>query len=358
MPKAAHQETPEKLPDNAVKQRLAATLSELNKQFGPNTVSKLGERPKLDVPSLSTGDIGLDTALGVGGLPYGRIIEIYGPESGGKTTLALTAIGQYQKLNTGRATAFIDVEHALNLGWAQRLGVNTDELLFSQPDSGEDALNIMEGLIKSDAVGIIVLDSVAALITKAELDGQMGDVTMGSQARLMSQAMRRLTAVVSKSNCICIFINQIREKIGVMFGSPETTSGGRALKFFSSIRLDVRRKDAIKEPDGTIIGNRVKVKVVKNKVAPPFKETEFDLLYASGISKEGTLIDLGLETKVLEKRGAWISYNGNLIGQGRDATRITLSEKPELFKEIYDKALAKLLKVDVKEAKESTEAKA
>jgi recombination protein RecA len=294
----------------------------------------------MKVETLSTGSLAIDLALGVGGLPKGRIIEIYGPESSGKTTFCLSVIAEAQK--KGGLAAFIDVEHALDPKYAKVVGVKLDDLLVSQPDSGEDALNIMETLIRSNSIDVIVLDSVAALITKAELDGQMGDMTMGSQARLMSQAMRRLTAVVSKTNCVCIFTNQIREKIGVMFGSPETTSGGRALKFFSSVRIDIRRKDQIKTRVGKIIGNRTKIKIVKNKIAPPFTEVEFDIMYDEGISKMGSLIDLGIEHKILEKKGAWIAYEGNLVGQGRDAAKAALKEKPELAEKIGKAILEKV----------------
>lgn len=303
-------------------------ISAITKQFGEGSIMRLGDNHKMQVETLSTGSLAIDLALGVGGLPRGRIVEIYGPESSGKTTFCLSVIAQAQR--KGGLAAFIDVEHALDPKYARVVGVNLDDLLVSQPDSGEDALNIMETLIRSNAIDVIVLDSVAALITKAELDGQMGDMTMGSQARLMSQAMRRLTAVVSKTKCVCIFTNQIREKIGVMFGSPETTSGGRALKFFSSIRIDIRRKEQIKLPDGKIVGNRTKLKVVKNKVAPPFTEVEFDIMYDEGISAVGSLIDLGVEHKILEKKGAWISFEGELVGQGRDAAKAALREKPEL----------------------------
>jgi recombination protein RecA len=306
-------------------------LSSITKQFGEGSIMRLGSNAKMKVETLSTGSLALDLALGVGGLPKGRIIEIYGPESSGKTTFCLSVIAEAQK--KGGLAAFIDVEHALDPKYARVVGVNLDDLLVSQPDSGEDALNIMETLIRSNSIDVIVLDSVAALITKAELDGQMGDMTMGSQARLMSQAMRRLTAVVSKTNCVCIFTNQIREKIGVMFGSPETTSGGRALKFFASVRIDIRRKDQIKLPDGKVIGNRTKIKVVKNKVAPPFTE---------GISKTGSLLDLALEHKILEKKGAWIAYNGELIGQGRDAAKQTLKDKPDIAQKITEAVLAKV----------------
>ncbi|HRI81812.1 MAG TPA: recombinase RecA [Opitutaceae bacterium] len=307
-------------------------VSSITKQFGEGSIMRLGDNAKMQVETLSTGSLAVDLALGVGGLPKGRIIEIYGPESSGKTTFCLSVIAEAQK--KGGLAAFIDVEHALDPKYARVVGVNLDDLLVSQPDSGEDALNIMETLIRSNSIDVIVLDSVAALTTRAELDGQMGDATVGAQARLMSQAMRRLTAVVSKTNCVCIFTNQIREKIGVMFGNPETTSGGRALKFFASVRIDIRRKDQIKTPEGKVVGNRTKIKVVKNKVAPPFTECEFDIMYDEGISKVGSLLDLGLEHKILEKKGAWIAYEGNLVGQGRDAAKAALREKPEIAEKI------------------------
>jgi len=282
----------------------------------------------MNVETISTGSLALDIALGAGGLPKGRICEIYGPESSGKTTLCLNVIAEAQR--QGGLAAFIDVEHALDPKYARKLGVNLDELLVSQPDSGEDALNIAETLIRSNSIDVIIIDSVAALVSKAELDGQMGDATVGSQARLMSQAMRRLTAIVNKTNCICMFTNQIREKIGVMFGSPETTPGGRALKFFSSVRMDIRRIGQIKDTSGTVMGNRTRVKVVKNKVAPPFTDCEFDIMYNEGISKTGSIIDLGVEHKILEKKGAWISYEGDLVGQGREAAKNFLLEHPDV----------------------------
>ena len=309
----------EKSANPAREKNIELAVSSITKQFGEGSIMRLGSNTKMKVETLSTGSLAIDLALGVGGLPKGRIVEIYGPESSGKTTFCLSVIAEAQR--KGGLAAFIDVEHALDPKYAKVVGVSLDDLLVSQPDSGEDALNIMETLIRSNSIDIIVLDSVAALITKAELDGQMGDMTMGSQARLMSQAMRRLTSVVSKTNCVCIFTNQIREKIGVMFGNPETTSGGRALKFFSSIRIDIRRKDQLKTPDGKVIGNRTKIKVVKNKVAPPFTEVEFDIMYDEGISTSGSLIDLGLDHKVLEKKGAWIAFNGELVGQGREAAK-------------------------------------
>lgn len=324
----------------AKEKNIELAVSSITKQFGEGSIMRLGDAQKMKVETLTTGSLAVDLALGVGGLPKGRIIEIYGPESSGKTTFCLSVIAEAQK--RGGLAAFIDVEHALDPKYARVVGVNLDDLLVSQPDSGEDALNIMETLIRSNSIDVIVLDSVAALTTKAELDGQMGDATVGAQARLMSQAMRRLTAVVSKTNCICIFTNQIREKIGVMFGNPETTSGGRALKFFASIRIDIRRKDQIKTPEGKVVGNRTKIKVVKNKVSPPFTECEFDIMYDEGISKIGSLLDLGLEHKILEKKGAWIAYEGNLVGQGRDAAKLALREKPELAEKIQQAVLAKV----------------
>jgi recombination protein RecA len=325
---------------SAREKNIDLALSSITKQFGEGSIMRLGDSHKMKVETLTTGSLAVDLALGVGGLPKGRIIEIYGPESSGKTTFCLSVIAEAQK--RGGLAAFIDVEHALDPKYARVVGVNLDDLLVSQPDSGEDALNIMETLIRSNSIDVIVLDSVAALTTKAELDGQMGDATVGAQARLMSQAMRRLTAVVSKTNCICIFTNQIREKIGVMFGNPETTSGGRALKFFASVRIDIRRKDQIKLPDGKVVGNRTKIKVVKNKVAPPFTECEFDIMYDEGISKTGSILDLGLEYKLLEKKGSWIAYNGELIGQGRDAAKQTLRDRPEIAQKITESILAKV----------------
>ncbi|MFM1850689.1 MAG: recombinase RecA [Verrucomicrobiota bacterium] len=315
-------------------------VSSITKQFGEGSIMRLGSNAHMNVETLSTGSLAVDLALGVGGLPKGRIIEIYGPESSGKTTFCLSVIAEAQKL--GGLAAFIDVEHALDPKYARIAGVNLDDLLVSQPDSGEDALNIMETLIRSNSIDVIVLDSVAALTTRAELDGQMGDATVGAQARLMSQAMRRLTAVVNKTNCVCIFTNQIREKIGVMFGNPETTSGGRALKFFASVRIDIRRRDQIKTPDGKVVGNRTKIKVVKNKVAPPFTEAEFDIMYDEGISATGSLLDLGIEHKILEKRGAWISFEGELIGQGRDAAKLAIREKPELAAKLKEAVMGKV----------------
>ncbi len=311
---------------------LEAALGQIERQFGKGSVMRLGDaQTKNDVTSISTGSLTLDIALGIGGLPKGRVVEIYGPESSGKTTLSLSAIAQAQI--AGGTAAFIDAEHALDPQYAERLGVNTDELLVSQPDTGEQALEITDMLVRSAAVDIVVIDSVAALTPKAEIEGEMGDSHMGLQARLMSQALRKLTANIKRSNTLVIFINQIRMKIGVMFGSPETTTGGNALKFYSSVRLDIRRIGAIKKGD-EILGNQTRVKVVKNKVAPPFKQAEFDILYNHGISKEGELIDLGVANNVVEKSGAWYSYSNDRIGQGRDNVRQFLRENPDIAQEI------------------------
>lgn len=337
---------PEPTNELAARKNVDLAISAITKQFGEGSIMRLGDNTKMKVETISTGSLAIDLALGVGGLPRGRIVEIYGPESSGKTTFCLSVIAEAQR--NGGLAAFVDVEHALDPKYARTVGVNLDDLLVSQPDSGEDALNITETLIRSNAIDVIIIDSVAALVSKHELDGQMGDATVGSQARLMSQAMRRLTAVVSKTKCICIFTNQIREKIGVMFGSPETTPGGRALKFFCSVRIDIRRREQLKQPDGTVIGNRTKLKIVKNKVAPPFTECEFDIMYNEGISASGSVIDLGLEHKVLEKRGAWISYNGDLIGQGRDAAKAAIREDPKLGTEIMDKVYAAVKGTDEK----------
>ncbi len=311
---------------------LNLALSAITKQFGEGSVMRLGSASKMDVQAISTGSIAADLALGIGGLPVGRIAEIYGPEASGKTTLALSLIAEAQR--RGGLAAFIDVEHALDPRYARVVGVNLDDLLVSQPDSGEDALNIAEALIRSNAIDVIVIDSVAALVSRAELDGQMGDATVGSQARLMSQAMRRLTAIISKTRCVCLFTNQIREKIGVMFGSPETTPGGRALKFFCSVRMDIRRIGQIKDNTGKVIGNRTRLKIVKNKVAPPFTECEFDIMYNEGISRNGSIIDLGIDNKILEKKGAWISHDGTMIGQGREAAKQFLAENPDVAEKI------------------------
>jgi len=315
-------------------------LSAINKQFGDGTIMRLGDATKMKVSSISTGSVAIDLALGCGGLPRGRIVEIFGPESSGKTTLCLSVIAEAQR--QGGNAVFIDVEHALDPKYAKTVGVDLGNLMVSQPESGEDALNIVETLIRSNAIDVVVLDSVAALVSKVELEGQMGDATVGLQARMMSQAMRRLTACISKSQCVCIFTNQIREKIGVMYGNPETTPGGRALKFFSSARLDIRRIAQIKDPTGRIIGNRTRVKIVKNKVAPPFTECEFDIMFDEGISRSGSLLDLGLEHKILEKKGAWIAYKGNLIGQGREAAKTYLDENPKVAVEVKEAILEKV----------------
>lgn len=316
----------------ADRKNLDLAISGINKQFGPGALMRLGEASKMEIDVISTGSIAIDLALGAGGLPRGRICEIYGPESSGKTTFCLSAIAQAQK--EGGNAVFIDVEHALDPRYAKVVGVDLENLMVSQPESGEDALNITETLIRSGAVDIIVVDSVAALVSKNELDGQMGDTTVGLQARMMSQAMRRLTAAISKTQCVVLFTNQIREKIGVMFGSPETQPGGRALKFFSSVRMDIRRIGQIKETAGKVVGNRTRLKVVKNKVAPPFTECEFDIMYNEGISHSGSLIDLGVEHKLLEKKGSWISYKGEMIGQGREAAKQHVAENEGLAKEL------------------------
>jgi recombination protein RecA len=308
-----------------------AALSQIDKQFGKGSIMRLGSREKIDIPAIPTGSLSLDAALGVGGMPRGRVVEIFGPESSGKTTLALHVIAEAQK--RGGMAAFIDAEHALDAVYAGKLGVNTDDLLVSQPDSGEQALEIAEVLIRSGAVDVLVVDSVAALVPRAELEGEMGDAQMGMQARLMSQALRKLTSIVAKSGTCLIFINQLREKIGVMFGNPETTTGGRALKFYSSIRLDIRRVASLKEGD-QVIGSRAKVKVVKNKVAPPFREAEFDILYGEGISKEGDMLDLAVDQRIIEKSGAWYSFDGERIGQGRENARTFLKEHVDMRKEI------------------------
>lgn len=313
---------------------LEAALSMVNKQFGEGSLVRLGDATKMNVETISTGSVAIDLALGVGGLPRGRIVEIYGPESSGKTTLCLSLIAEAQR--KGGNAVFIDVEHALDPHYAKVVGVDLENLMVAQPECGEDALNIAETLIRSGAIDVVVIDSVAALVSRQELDGQMGDTTVGLQARMMSQAMRRLTAAISKTRCICVFTNQIREKIGVMFGNPETTPGGRALKFFASVRIDIRRIGQIKDASGKVIGNRTKIKVVKNKVAPPFTECEFDIMYNEGISLTGSLIDLGIEQKILEKKGAWISYNGELIGQGREAAKAYLAEHPDVADKIRE----------------------
>lgn len=311
-----------------------SAMSQIERQFGKGSIMKLGSRPIVDIPVISTGAIALDRALGVGGLPRGRVIEIYGPESSGKTTLALHAVANAQK--RGGIAAFIDAEHALDEGYARRLGVNTDELLVSQPDTGEQALEIADMLLRSGAIDVIVIDSVAALVPRAEIEGEMGDAHMGLQARLMSQALRKLTGTIGKTNTCLIFINQIRMKIGVVFGNPETTTGGNALKFYASVRLDIRRTGAIKNGQD-VVGNRTRVKVVKNKMAPPFKEAEFDIMYGEGISIAGDLLDVGVEAGIVDKSGAWYSFDGERIGQGRENVKSFLKNNPDLYETLSQK---------------------
>ena len=332
--------------DDNRKKALGAALGQIEKQFGKGAVMRLGDAGAArDIASVSTGSLGLDIALGIGGLPRGRIVEIYGPESSGKTTLTLHAIAEMQK--QGGTAAFVDAEHALDPVYAEKLGVNIDDLLVSQPDTGEQALEITDMLVRSGAVDIVVVDSVAALTPKAEIEGEMGDSHMGLQARLMSQALRKLTANIKRSNTLVIFINQIRMKIGVMFGNPETTTGGNALKFYASVRLDIRRIGAIKKGD-EILGNETRVKVVKNKVAPPFKQVEFDILYGEGISREGEVIDMGVQANIVEKSGAWYSYDGNRIGQGKDNVRTFLKENPAMAADIEAKVRELMLPKNVK----------
>ncbi len=331
---AAEVTASDKLQD-ARKRNLDLAISQIQKEFGESAIMRMGDAHRMDIDVIPTGNLLIDRALGVGGFPRGRIIEVFGPESSGKTTLTLTAIAQAQK--RGGLAAFIDVEHALDPQYARKLGVNLDDLLVSQPSSGEEALQICEALVRSNAIDVVVLDSVAALVTKQELDGEIGDSTVGAQARLMSAAMRKLTSFISKAKTVCIFTNQIREKIGVMFGSPETTPGGRALKFFSSVRVDIRRVGSIKSSDGTVIGSRTKIKVVKNKVAPPFTEVEFDIMYDEGISSTGSLLDLALEMEIIQKRGSWFSYDGNQLAQGRDAAKDALKADPALYESIETK---------------------
>lgn len=314
---------------------LQLTIDKLEKTYGKGAVMKLSENKVLDIPAISTGSLGLDMALGIGGIPRGRVIEIYGPESSGKTTLTLHCIAEAQK--AGGMAAFIDAEHAFDKNYAEKLGIDTENLLISQPDNGEQALEIAEHLIRSGAIDIIVIDSVAALVPKGELEGEMGESKMGLQARLMSQALRKLTGAIHKTGCACVFINQLRDKIGVMFGSPETTTGGNALKFYASVRLDIRRVGQIKDGPDNIMGNRTRVKVVKNKVAPPFKVVEFDIMYGQGISKVGEVIDLGVELEIIKKAGSWFSYNGEKLGQGRDAVKSLLLDNPELLDELEGK---------------------
>ncbi len=319
---------------------LEAAISTITKTYGEGSIMRLGDARALrKIEVIPTGALAVDLALGVGGIPRGRVVEIFGPESSGKTTLMLHVIANAQK--AGGLAAFIDAEHALDPAYAKRLGVNLQDLLVSQPDSGEEALSICEMLARSNALDVIVVDSVAALVPKAELEGEIGMATMGMQARLMSQALRKLTAILAKARTTCIFTNQMREKVGVMFGNPETTPGGKALKFYASVRIDIRRKETLKDAAGTAIGNHVKVKIVKNKVAPPFCEAEFDILYNHGINKEGSLLDVGIEAGVVDKKGAWLQYNGELIGQGKDAAQKALAESPDLAQKILDAIMAK-----------------
>src|SRR6188508_1505603 len=319
---------------------LQLTLDKLEKTYGKGTVMKLSDEKVVDIPAISTGSLGLDIALGIGGLPRGRVVEIYGPESSGKTTLTLHCIAEAQK--QGGMAAFIDAEHAFDKTYAEKLGIDTENLLISQPDNGEQALEIAEHLIRSGAIDILVIDSVAALVPKAEIEGEMGDSKMGLQARLMSQALRKLTGAINKTGCCCIFINQLREKIGVMFGNPETTTGGNALKFYASLRLDIRRNgSALKDRDGNIVCNHVKVKVVKNKLAPPFRVAEFDIMFGEGISKVGEIVDLGSDADIIQKSGAWYSFEGTKIAQGRDAAKQFFMDNPELAWEVEQKIKAK-----------------
>jgi recombination protein RecA len=333
---------------------LQLTIDKLDKTYGKGSVMKLSDDKVVDVPAIPTGSLGLDIALGVGGIPRGRVIEIYGPESSGKTTLAMHCIAEAQK--KGGMAAIIDAEHAFDKSYAEKLGIDIENLLISQPDNGEQALEIAEHLIRSGALDVVVIDSVAALVPRGELEGEMGDSKMGLQARLMSQALRKLTGAISKTGCSCIFINQLREKIGVMFGNPETTTGGNALKFYASVRLDIRRIGSIKEGPDNITGNRVKVKVVKNKVAPPFKVVEFDIMYGQGISKVGEIIDLGVELDVIKKAGSWFSYMDNKLGQGRDAVKALILDNPELMEELETK-IRQIIKGDAPGDKEKTKEK-
>ena len=328
--------------DSGRKRNLDLALSQIEKEFGEGAIMRLGDASAaLNVPAISTGALALDLALGIGGFPRGRVIEVFGPESSGKTTLVLHVIANAQR--EGGLGAFIDAEHALDAAYAKRIGLNLDDLLVSQPDSGEDALNIAETLVRSNAVDVVVVDSVAALVPKAEIEGQMGDIHVGLQARLMSQALRKLTAAIHRSRTCCIFTNQIREKIGVMFGSPETTPGGRALKFYASVRIDIRRIGSIKDPTGRSVGNRTRAKVVKNKVAPPFREAEFDILFSEGISAEGSLIDVAGTLKLLDRRGSWLAFDGVQLGQGRDQARQALKDDPEIARKIVEAIRAKMV---------------
>ncbi|MEH6470298.1 MAG: recombinase RecA [Halopseudomonas sp.] len=330
--------------DDNKKKALSAALTQIERQFGKGAVMRMGDKPREAMPAVSTGSLGLDIALGIGGLPYGRICEIYGPESSGKTTLTLQVIAEAQK--AGKTCAFVDAEHALDPSYAEKLGVNIDDLLVSQPDTGEQALEITDMLVRSNSVDVLVIDSVAALTPRAEIEGEMGDTHVGLQARLMSQALRKITGNVKNANCLVIFINQIRMKIGVMFGSPETTSGGNALKFYASVRLDIRRTGAVKDKD-EVIGNETRVKVVKNKVSPPFKQAEFQIMYGKGIYHMGEVIDLGVKQGLVDKSGAWYAYKGSKIGQGKANSAKYLEENPEIAKEIEDQIRAELLSLPV-----------
>ena len=327
-------------PKDSKLKALQLTLDKLDKTYGKGSVMKLGDQTIEKIESISSGSIGLDIALGVGGYPKGRVVEIYGPESSGKTTLTLHAIAECQK--AGGIAAFIDAEHAFDRFYAQKLGIDLGELVISQPDNGEQALEIADNLIRSGAIDALVIDSVAALTPRSEIEGEMGDSKMGLHARLMSQALRKLTASISKTNCTVFFINQLREKIGVMFGNPETTTGGNALKFYASVRVDIRRSTQLKNADGGVLGNKTRVKIVKNKVAPPFKTTEFDIMYGEGISKIGEILDIGVEHDIIEKSGSWFSYGGSKLGQGRDAVKAILKDNPELMEELEQKILEEL----------------
>jgi recombination protein RecA len=343
MAKASSKDSSEPVTNKVAEARarnLDLAIQQIQKDYGEGAILRMGEATAVDISVIPTGNLLIDQALGTGGFPRGRVVEVYGPESSGKTTLTLTVVAQAQK--AGGLAAFIDVEHALDPGYARKLGVNMEELLVSQPSSGEEALRICETLVRSNALDVIVIDSVAALVTRQELEGEIGDSTVGAQARLMSAALRKLTAIIAKARTCCIFTNQIREKIGVMFGNPETTPGGKALKFYASVRIDIRRIGAIKTTDGTVTGNRTRVKVVKNKLAPPYTEAEFDIMYNEGISAVGSLLDLAMDYDILQKRGSWISYKGTQVAQGRDAAKEALKNDPKLYEEIEAEVKARL----------------